>query len=167
MTIHWNWGGKHFWKEKALFYSILFQILKFQFWLVNNCSKLEGRILSSHIWQKCVICCQKTWTGCKVKLKFFTEANYLLLKKNMSKPKAPNIVKMGYEIYKYLSNIFIISKYWVCLSEAGVQLVHNFIHILRAFFVNLAAAAADCVQLVPKFYSKVKLCSWQSPNISV
>ena len=84
----------------------------------------------------------------------------------MSKPKAPNIVKMGYEIYKYLSNIFIISKYWVSLSEAGVQLVPNFIHILRAYFVNLPAAA-DCVQLVPKYYSKVKLCSWQSPNISV
>ena len=50
---------------------------------------------------------------------------------------------------------------------------HYFIHILPPdclncnwLFVNLAAAP-DCVQLVPKYFSKVKLCSWQSPNISV
>ena len=35
-----------------------------------------------------------------------------------------------------------------------------------SFFVNLAAAV-DCVQLAPKYYSKVKLCSLQSSNISV
>ena len=29
------------------------------------------------------------------------------------------------------------------------------------------SSALDCVQLVPKYYSKVKLRSWQSPNISV
>ena len=50
---------------------------------------------------------------------------------------------------------------------------HNVIHILPAdclnciwLWVNLAAAE-DCVQLIPKYYSKVKLRNWQSPNISV
>ena len=108
----------------------------------------------------------KNLNGVQGKTQIFHRSKLPFAQKNMSKPKAPNIVKMGYEIYKYLSNIFIISKYWVSLSEAGVQLVPNFIHILRAYFVNLPAAA-DCVQLVPKYYSKVKLCSWQSPNISV
>ena len=58
--------------------------------------------------------------------------------------------------------------------EASVQLVPtiSFTSCLQSawtaidFFVNLAAAV-DCVQLVPKYYSKVKLRSWQSPNISV
>ena len=108
----------------------------------------------------------KNLNGVQGKPQILHRSKLPFAQKNMSKPKAPNIVKMGYEIYKYLSNIFIISKYWVSLSEAGVQLVPNFIHILRAYFVNLPAAA-DCVQLVPKYYSKVKLCSWQSPNISV
>ena len=42
---------------------------------------------------------------------------------------ARNIVKMGSEIYKYLSNIFTIQKYLVCLSEAGVQLVPTILFI--------------------------------------
>ena len=83
----------------------------------------------------------KNLNGVQGKTQIFHRSKLPFAQKNMSKPKAPNIVKMGYEIYKYLSNIFIISKYWVSLSEAGVQLVPNFIHILRAYFVNLPAAA--------------------------
>ena len=67
----------------------------------------------------------KNLNGVQGKTQIFHRSKLPFAQKNMSKPKAPNIVKMGYEIYKYLSNIFIISKYWVSLSEAGVQLVPN------------------------------------------
>ena len=58
--------------------------------------------------------------------------------------------------------------------EASVQLVPtiSFTSCLQSawtaidFFVNLADAV-DCVQLVPKYYSKVNLRSWQSPTIFV
>ena len=60
----------------------MIQILKFHFWLVNNCSNIEGKIFVLHICQKCVICCQKTWCWCQVNLKFCTQANYLMPRKN-------------------------------------------------------------------------------------
>ena len=40
----------------------------------------------------------------------------------------------------------------------------HFIHILLELQLILASEE-DCVQLVPKYHSKVKLRSWQSPNI--
>ena len=46
--------------------------------------------------------------------------------------------------------------------EAGVQLVPTFyLHpVCRLFELQLILASEeDCVQLVPKYYSKVKLCS--------
>ena len=83
------------------------------------------------------------------------------------------MVKMGSEIYKYLLSFSSIYKYLVCLSESSVQLVPTILQfyshnacIAVDFLLNLAAAV-DCVQLVPKYYSKVKLNSWQSPNVSV
>ena len=44
--------------------------------------------------------------------------------------------------------------------------LENHLGNLQLIFLN-SAAAVDCIQLVPKYYSKVKLRSWQSPNISV
>ena len=63
------------------FNSILFQILKFQFWLVKNSTKFEGKILFLNICQKCVIWRQKTCCWCQRNLKFCTDANYVVLKK--------------------------------------------------------------------------------------
>ena len=52
--------------------------------------------------------------------------------------------------------------------EAGVQLVPTFyLHpVCRLFELQLILGSEeDCVQLVPKYHLKVKLRSWQSPNI--
>ena len=52
--------------------------------------------------------------------------------------------------------------------EASVQLVPTFYShpVCRLLELQLILASEeDCVQLVPKYYSKVKLRSWQSPNI--
>ena len=52
--------------------------------------------------------------------------------------------------------------------EASVQLVPTFHShpVCRLLELQLILASEeDCVQLVPKYHSKVKLHSWQSPNI--
>ena len=52
--------------------------------------------------------------------------------------------------------------------EASVQLVPTFYShpVCRLLELQLILASEeDCVQLVPKYYSKVKLRSWQPPNI--
>ena len=52
--------------------------------------------------------------------------------------------------------------------EASVQLVPTF-HphpVCRLLELQLILSSEeDCVQLVPKYHSKVKLRGWQSPNI--
>ena len=85
-----------------------------------------------------------------------------------------NIVKMESEIYKYILFFFSSCK----IFDPVLRLVFNSspqfhshpacraLELQLTFFVNLADAV-DCVQLVPKYYSKVKLRSWQSPNIFV
>ena len=80
------------------FCSIVIQISKFHFWLVNNCSNIEGEIFSLHICQKCVICCQKNWCWCREKTLKITVL-----------PEAPNMVKMESEIYKYFSQFHKIA----------------------------------------------------------
>ena len=52
--------------------------------------------------------------------------------------------------------------------EASVQLVPTFHShpVCRLLELQLILASEeDCVQLVPKYHSKVKLRSWQFPNI--
>ena len=52
--------------------------------------------------------------------------------------------------------------------EASVQLVPTFHShpVCRLLELQLILASEeDCVQLIPKYYSKVKLCCLQSPNI--
>ena len=149
--------------------SIVIQILKFPFWLVNNSSNIEGKIFSLYICQKCVICCQKTWCWCQVNLKFCTQANYLMPRKNLKitfLPEAPNMVKMESEIYKYFSYFFSLCK----IFDPVLKIVFNsspkfhshpvcrLLGLQLILFVNLAAGV-DCVQLAPKYYSKVKLRS--------
>ena len=41
-----------FWTNWPTLCSIVINILKFHFWLVNNCSNIEGKICSLHIWCK-------------------------------------------------------------------------------------------------------------------
>ena len=81
---------------------------------------------------------------------------------------APIIVKMGFEKYKYFSNFVHGLKYLMSDFEASVQHVPTFYShpVCRLLELQLILASEeDCVQLVPKYYSKVKLRSWQSPNI--
>ena len=89
-------------------------------------------------------------------------------------PRALNMVKMGSEIYKYLLSFSSIYKYLVCFLSLVFNWSPQFyshhacklLDLQLIFFLNLPAAV-DCVQLVPKYYSKVKLRSWRSTNISV
>ena len=86
----------------------------------------------------------------------------------------PFIVKMQFEIWKYLPSKLFLPKYLSCRLHNSVQLVPK---ILFTSFLQPASietdpianppSAVDRIQLVPKYISKVKLGSWQSPNISV
>ena len=86
----------------------------------------------------------------------------------------PFIVKMQFEIWKYLPSKLFLPKYLTCCLHNSVQLVPT---ILFPSFLQPASietdpianppSAVDRIQLVPKYISKVKLGSWQSPNISV
>ena len=59
--------------------SFFIQIWKFQFWLVKNCSNIEGKIFSSDICQKWGIYRQKTWRGCRLNFKFCTQLDFFVL----------------------------------------------------------------------------------------
>ena len=81
---------------------------------MKNCSNIGGKIFPSHICRKWDIYWQKTCCWCRINFKFGTQANYLMLRKNLKitfLSGALNIVKMGSEIYKYFLLFFIISKY--------------------------------------------------------
>ena len=43
--------------------------------------KYLGKIFSFHICRKYVTCCQKTWRGCQVNLKFCKQSNYVMPRK--------------------------------------------------------------------------------------
>ena len=85
------------------------------------------------------------------------------------------MLKMESEIYKYILFFFSSCK----IFDPVLRLVFNSspqfhshpacreLELQLTFFVVNLAAAEDCVQLVPKYYLKVKLRNWQSPNISV
>ena len=78
------------------------------------------------------------------------------------------IVKINFEKYKIFCDFFHRLKYLTYDFEASVQLVPTFYShpVCRLLELQLILASEeDCVQLVPKYYSKVKLCSWQSTNI--
>ena len=75
---------------------------------------------------------------------------------------------MEFEKYKYFANFFHRLKYLMSVFKASVQLVPTFYSHPVCGLLELQlilASEEDCVQLVPKYYSKVKLRSWQSPNI--
>ena len=77
-------------------------------------------------------------------------------------------VKMKFEKCIYFANFFHRLKYLMYYFEASVQLVPTFYShpVYRLLELQLILASEeDCVQLGPKYYSKVKLRSWQSPNI--
>jgi len=65
-------------------------------------------------------------------------------------------------------DFFSWPKYLMHSFQASVQLVPTFYShpVCRLLELQLILASEeDCVQLVPKYYSKVKLRSWQPPNI--
>ena len=73
---------------------------------------------------------------------------------------------MEFEKYKYFANFFHRLKYLMSVFKASVQLVPTFYSHPVCGLLELQlilASEEDCVQ--PKYYSKVKPCSWQSPNI--
>ena len=94
-------------------------------------------------------------------------------KKNIFLPGQPFLVQIFSKYFNHHFHLKILCKIFDAVLRQVLNSSPQFIHILPAhclkcnwFLVNLAAAV-DCVQLVPKYYSKVKLRSWQSPNISV
>ena len=84
----------------------------------------------------------------------------------------PFIVKMQFEIWKYLPSKLFLPKYLSCRLHNSVQLVPT---ILFTSFLQPASietdpianhpSAVDHIQLVPKYISKVKLKRGWSPNI--
>ena len=121
-------------------HSILFQILKFQLWLVKTVKKVERKIFFLNLRQRCVIWCQKTWWRCQWSLKFCTDVNYVVLKKTCQNeifPWGPQHGQNG------IWNLEIFVEYFHCLKIFGVLIwgwcstcPHNFIHILPAECFN-------------------------------
>ena len=75
---------------------------------------------------------------------------------------------MEFEKYKYFANFFHRLKYLMSVFKASVQLIPTFYSHPVCGLLELQlilSSEEDCVQLVPKYYSIVKLRSWQSPNI--
>ena len=124
------------------FCTILIKIWQFQRWLVKNSTKFQGKIFPSHICPKWGSYWQKTCSWCLWNFKFITQANYLMARK---KPQN-NFFHRGQEHCENgIWNIqiflvfFIISKYLMFYSQAGVQLVpicfkqNLFCHCSRQF----------------------------------
>ena len=82
---------------------------------------------------------------------------------------------MKFKIYKYLPLFVHRLKYLMCCFAASVQLVpksysHPPFSLLRLKLITVHcsvnhSSAVGCVQLVPKYISKVKLDRDESPNI--
>ena len=66
---------------------------------------------------------------------------------------------MEFEKYKYFTSIFLRLKYLISFTS-----FLQFTSIATDSFAN-PPSAVDCIQLVPKYLSKVKLSREQSPNI--
>ena len=66
------------------------------------------------------------------------------------------------------SNIFDMP-FWDLCSTRPLILFTSFLQLawIETGSIVNPSSVLDCVQLVPKYYSKVKVRSWQSPNISV
>ena len=144
---------------------------------MKNSQNIVRKIFQPNICKKCDTYWQKTCCWCLGKLKFGTQVNQFVPKKKHQNNFFP---RCKHHCQNWIWNIQIF--YVICFHRVKYLLLfwgwcstrpHNIIHILPAdclncywLFLNLAAAV-DCVQLIPKYHSKVKLRSWQSPNISV
>ena len=132
-------GSPKFLKVKAQFSLNFVPNLKFQFWLVKNSTKFEGKIFLLNICQKCVIWRQKTCCWCQGNLKFCTDANYVVLKKTPQNNFflwAEQHGQNGIWNLEIFVEFFHRQKYLVCLSEACVQLVPTILSILPAECLN-------------------------------
>ena len=107
---------------------------------MKNCTKFEGKILSSHICQKCDSYLQKTCCWCQISVKFCTPTNYLKLKKT---PKN-NFFIRGQQhcengIPKFTNIHKIFAKYFNTYNQflgLHIQLVPKKIHIFPAAYLN-------------------------------
>ena len=147
---------------------------KFHFWVVKNCTKFEGKILPSHICQKRDIYWQKTCCWCQWNLRFCTQANYPELKKTVQN----NFFHWGqqhcengiwnlqiFAVIYSTSKIFDVF-FWGKCSTRPYILFTSFLQLAwieTDSSVNLSSAVG-CIQLVPKYISKVKLDRGQPPN---
>ena len=118
---------------------------------------------------------KKTWRAGLRNLKFFMKTQEVSRKKTSQNnffSVQPFIVKMQFEIWKYLPSKLFLPKYLSCRLHNSVQLVPT---ILFTSFLQPASietdpianhpSAVDHIQLVPKYISKVKLERGWSPNI--
>ena len=93
---------------------------------MNNCTNIEGKISPSDICKRCGFYWQKTCWGYRRNFKFCTHKIYLVLKKTPQNNfflRGPHHGENGiWNIWRF-AVFFILSKYLMCCSETGVQLV--------------------------------------------
>ena len=106
-------------------------------------------MFSSHICQKCVICCQKTWRGCQVNLKFSTQANYLMPRK---KPQ---------------NNLFTWGPQHGQNGIWNLQIFFEYLHHLKIFGILFLGWCStrphNLIYILPEaidFLCKFRSCSW-------
>ena len=133
---------------------------------MKNWTKFEGKIFPSHICPKLDSYWQKTCSWCQLNFKFGTQANHVMPRKKAQN----NFFNWGQEHCENgIWNIQIFFTFFHNLKifdvrfEASVQLVPT---ILFTSFLQPASietdpivnppSAADRIQLVPKYISKVK-----------
>ena len=124
-AIHWNKRFQKLGKVKAkFFFWILIQIWSFQFWLVTECTNIEGKISPSDICKIWGVNWQKTCWGYRTDFKFCTQKLYLVLKKipqNNLFVRGPHDGENGIWNIWIFAAFFVLSKYLMCCSEAGVH----------------------------------------------
>ena len=103
-----------------------------KFWRVQNCKKIHRKIFLSKISPKCRICWQKTWTGCRINLKFGMQSYFFVLfKKPQNNFFIPGPVHCAniFQIFSFSRSSWNI---WTQLLQITFNSSHNLFHILPA-----------------------------------
>ena len=144
-----------------------------QFWLVQNCKKITGKIFSPNICQKWVIYQQKTWRAGLWNMKFCVRSNQTVLRK-----KGENKIFHSAAIHgANICQIFVyVLHYWKIFGVFFTAIFNwspktyshpsNYLLELQLILVDFSCLRGHD-QLIPKFLSKVKLQRGQTSNISI